>query len=579
MFSLSLVGLLAKVFVWGMISPRYRCEIIVYDIKSVQNICSPATVVESYLAIATRFHSPGTLLKSYPTPLIEILDKAGYIEITILESYLSTPLNSSLTIPITVLLILLVGLVNNGEDSSLDQKTFDEFSTNPADEATENERDLPDLVEEGSADNDREEEESTETIEEQEYDSAYGYTRQSQTEAGEEDDSNSIRTQKKNSTQAAADEDLAIAKFFVDKNESGFSFERGGFNELSEQLEKDPKPVALDRIDRLGRDTLETIYVAAFLHYKYEIPIITHKFGKYELDKSSDQVQLVVKAIVAGESVKDRIRAAWDAIYDLFEEDKKWYAWFKKLPVGYEIPEDETWPEPHPDGEAVVTAIRQDFCDTKSYQETIRLLKKASRNQTLENQKSSFALPSLSPDAINAVFDASDYEIDNFKSGQLRRMLTNPVYRGKVVYPQSADEEDQHVMEDDNLAMGDERLYNDALEVVDEIRQKRTPDASDSVDVEGLSEMGILLQATDVIDNFGPICPDCGRGMVKNGRDVLKDGKEAHYWICPKYNEDDEDPDRQRKVPTEKEWKSLKKHIDEEYPDSDVVLLEICRYK
>jgi len=477
--------------------------------------------------------------------------------LTVAESYLDIVTELTTIAPGVLLVIIVLGLVKSTSGTSPVQQTFENITKSSSSEAGSEETE--------STDNERQTKQSK-TL-------AYGYARQSQTDESDNSESQSIQTQKKNISKTSSEHGYRLSEIFVDRNESGFSFDRKGFKRLEEQLEKNPAPIVLDRIDRLGRDALETIYVAGHIHYEYEVPIITAVSGEYDLTSSEDQTQLAVKAIVAGESVKSRIRAAWESIYQRFEDGLSWFTWFDKVPVGYEIPDDETWLQPHPKGSEVMSAIMKDLCKTESYADTVRLLCSASQNQTLASGDAKYALSDVDAEAINDVFESSDYEIDDLN----RRMVKHRLYVGEIRYPRSADPNDQDLIEDDDLAIVDKDLFDEMNAVVDDIHQARTPDADNSADVSTLSDLGILLQSVDVIDNFAPVCPDCNQGMVKNGRTTLNDGTEAHYWICPKYEDENKDADCQRKVPYEQEWEALQEHVEAEY-DSDVVLLEVCRF-
>jgi len=108
---------------------------------------------------------------------------------------------------------------------------------------------------------------------------AYGYARQSQSSPDGNNDTMSIGVQKQHINSIAEKFELKIADIFVDMNESGFSFDRDGFKNLEEHLEQDRRPVILDRVNRLGRNTLETIHVAATIHYEYEVEANQLKTG------------------------------------------------------------------------------------------------------------------------------------------------------------------------------------------------------------------------------------------------------------------------------------------------------------
>ena len=541
-----------------MISLRYRSNIIGYDLRSVQYSYTLSTVLESYLLFVPETPRQHTGVKSY---FVRLAVDAGYSElsqVTVAKSYFEILIEGTTIAPGVLIIIIVLGLVKSTSDISPAQRTFDEIAENSPDETRSEETE--------STDNEGQTKQS-EIL-------AYGYARQSQTDESDDKESHSIRTQKKNIYETASEYGYEIGEIFVDKNESGFSFDREGFKQLEEQLEKNPAPVFLDRINRLGREALETIHISAHIHYQHEVPIITAMHGDYDLDSSNDQMQLAIKAIAAGEAVNDRIRASWDSIYERFEDDRNWLTWFDKIPVGYEIPDDETWLRPHPKGSEVVSAIMEDLCKTESYVDTIELLRNASQNQTLASGNNTYALSEIDAEAIKDVFDASDYEIDDIN----RRMVKHGIYVGEVRYPRSADADNQALIEDEDLVLLDQDLFEEVNMVADEIKRDWTPDSEESADTTTLSDLGILLQSVEVIDNFGPVCPDCNKGMVKNGRTTLNDGTEAHYWICPKYKDENKDADCQRKVPYEEEWEALQEHVETEYSESDVVLLEVCRF-
>ena len=173
---------------------------------------------------------------------------------------------------------------------------------------------------------------------------------------------------------------------------------------------------------------------------------------------------------------------------------------------------------------------------------------------------------------IVSVFDYSDLDIDDTDGAIIKRIVEDPIYVGRVVYPRTADESEQAVKEDSNLQLISEDLFEEVNDTVENIAEKHST-TTDSVDIEKLADMGLIMKALDEIDTIKPICDHCGRGMEKNGSETLKDGSKCHYWICPKYNNDGSKDHDQKKFPREKEWELLKSHAENE--NSDVVILRI----
>ena len=408
---------------------------------------------------------------------------------------------------------------------------------------------------------------------------AYGYARQSQSkldtedENGEQQDTSSIKAQKKNIHAVAENEVDGQVKIFTDIDESGFSFDRAGINDLRQRLEQDPKPIILDRINRLGRDTLETIYVAAKIYYTYEVPIITDRYGRYELTCTDDQVQLVIEAIAAGKSVKDRIRAARDAIKSNFQEDHNWYSWFEKIRVGYQE-DGDGWVEPAPGGDEVISAIMQDFCKVRGYAPLVDVIQTSAKHGGVaEPANEKYELNTISSETITTVFEKSDFEIESLTGQQLKGLLSEQIYVGEVRFPKTADPDEQEVIEQPRLRLITDSLYKRVTQTIAAISQANAT-SEKTVDVQTLADLGLLVTATEESECFKPTCSRCNRGMVKNGETTLNDGRKGHYWICPNYGESGEHD--QRKYPYDSEWDALQREISESQ-GSQVIALRICQ--
>ena len=405
------------------------------------------------------------------------------------------------------------------------------------------------------------------------------YARQSQSS---EETSTSIQSQKEKAREAAENHGFEECIEFSDKDESGYSFDRDGFQSLLEVLDERNKPLVLDRIDRLGRNILETITVAGELHYEYDTTVITHKHGEYDLADIDDQQALVLKSIIAGQSAKNRIRAAWDAINYTFKNDKEWSTWFDKVPVGYQT-DGEGWIEPAPHAGAVLTAIFNNYLQTENRAETIRSLQTAANNRTISSEEDAYddniTLSDVSGEKIQTVFENSSYEIDEFSSSQLKRLMTNKALVGEVRYPRGADPEDQEALNEPELQVISADLFDEVNALVESVERKYST-GDQTVSMEYLSDHGLMLKAIDAVDAIRPVCPDCNQGMVRNGKDMeheLSGGQTAHFWICPKYNDPESNVDCQKKIPTNREWNALQNELEDTYEDESVILLKLCQ--
>jgi hypothetical protein len=405
------------------------------------------------------------------------------------------------------------------------------------------------------------------------------YARQSQSN---EETSTSIQSQKEKAREAAEKHGFEECIEFTDKDESGYSFDRDGFQSLLDVLDEGNKPLVLDRIDRLGRNILETITVAGELHYEYDTTIITHKHGEYDLADIDAQQALVLKAIIAGQSAKNRIRAAWDAINYTFKNDKQWSTWFDNVPVGYQT-DGEGWIEPAPHAGDVLTAICNAYLQTENRAETIRSLQSAANNRTISSEEGTYdanvTLSDVSGEKIQTVFEKSSYEVDEFSSSQLKRLVTNRALIGEVRYPRGADPEDQEALNEPELQVISADLFDEVNALVESVEKKYST-GDQTASMEYLSDHGLMLKAIDAVDAIRPVCPDCNQGMVRNGEDMeheLPGGQTAHFWICPKYNDPESSADCQKKIPTNEEWNALQNELEDTYEDESLILLKLCQ--
>jgi len=442
-----------------MICQRYRWQIIGPDINLVQSYYTPSE---------TRAGPVSTVVKSY------------LLAVVVVEAY-AIPIPNEPVLWLHVAPFVLVAAFTVATQASPNNRKLSEFRA-------ESEVEAPDQVD-NALENSRSDGSS-----ELEDSIAYVYARQSDdsdSDTSGSERSVSIETQIGNGKEAGRAEGYEKFEVYTDQNESGYSFDRQSFRDLEQDLETNPAPVCLDRINRLGRDILETIYVAAIIHFEYDVPIITYRYGKYELDDSRCQMMLVMNAVIAGKSVQDRIQSAWDAIRTRFEDKRIWYTWFDKIPVGYQP--DGDWIQPHDKGQRVVSAIMQDLRETGQYSTTVERLQRAAENQNVASVGNVDDSPLLDVNAssIQSVFAAADYDLGSFDGQNLKRMLSNEVYVGEIHYPRNADEEAQEVLSTPELKLVDEDLFEEIHDVIEQISEKYSTSSTDSVDAATLANEGL----------------------------------------------------------------------------------------
>ena len=404
----------------------------------------------------------------------------------------------------------------------------------------------------------------------------YIYARQSQTD---EEESTSINTQISECKKKAFDNGADKVIVFKDEDESGFSLERDGYQNLMNKMKYDPRPVYVHRINRFGRDPLDAVAEIAKLHRECELTLKTCNYGHYDLDEMDDLLFLFLNLLFAGKTVIQRIEAAREAIYQKFSQDRNWHTWFRNVPVGYRL-NDDGWIEPSEHGKIVIQAIANELLHADTRTEVIDRLDRSVENTSLDSSstktnQSNIRIRDLNKKQIKDTFDQCGYDVENFDSQNLKRLLTNSVLIGEVRFPRDRAKENQEVLEDEDLQLLDEGVFGQVNESIERTAQKYSTDSDNNIDMEYLSDHGMILRSIDVVDNIKPVCPECNQGMVKNGQDYeypLGDGRIAHYWICKECVDNDQTTP-QRKVPYNKEWDAIKNEINENYKDKDDIIL------
>ena len=407
----------------------------------------------------------------------------------------------------------------------------------------------------------------------------YIYVRQSQTD---DESSPSIETQIAKCKEKAFNDGADDVIVFRDKDESGFSTERDGYQSLLNRMKQDPRPVYVHRINRFGRSPLESVAEIAKLHRECGLTLKTCKYGHYDLNDMDDLLFLFLNLLFAGKTVMQRIEAAWEVIYKKFEKDRNWHTWFNNVPIGYKLT-DDGWIKPSEHGEAVVEALANELLHSNTRTEVIKRLSHSVDNTSFDSpagqtSKGSKRIRDLSKKQIEDTFEHSGYEIEDFDSQKLKRLLTNSVLIGEVRFPRDRSYEDQKVLEDEDLELLDEKLFDEINKSIQKTAQKYSTDSDKNVDMEYLADHGMLLLSMDIVDNIKPVCPKCNQGMVKNGQDYqypLEDGRVAHYWICKECTNSTEDDQTnpQRKVPYNSEWNAIKNELNRNYKDADNIIL------
>ena len=101
---------------------------------------------------------------------------------------------------------------------------------------------------------------------------------------------------------------LSIDKEYIDDGYSGINFDRPGFEELKEDIEKGLIGVVITKdLSRLGRDFIETAYYISeyFARYNVRYIAINDRFDSDNPDDTNQEIMLSIRSLINDRYVKD----------------------------------------------------------------------------------------------------------------------------------------------------------------------------------------------------------------------------------------------------------------------------------
>lgn len=299
----------------------------------------------------------------------------------------------------------------------------------------------------------------------------------------------------------------------IDEGKTGRNFDREGIQKAFKIAQRDEvKYFLVEKVDRIGRSAAETLYFIHILQTECNVTLLTPS-GEHDVGKIEGLMQTTLLSLMAEIQNEIRTGKATKERVTNFVQSKEWKSYASIIPVGYD--EKDDWPEPNPEERKVVEDLFDRFTNPKY---------KSSNNP----DEASYANYSATERAIESEHGAV---LDGHR---VKSLLKDPVYIGKPQVPESwvSDLPYDNVVDDPNLQLIDEDMFNKAQELIEKKDKKHSTDdeTNDLVDfIEEFDLFTVLLSSEPAT-----LLHDCGEPMVKNGQRDIADNWATHLYHCPK---------------------------------------------
>lgn len=296
-----------------------------------------------------------------------------------------------------------------------------------------------------------------------------------------------------------------IVDIIRDEGETGRDFDRDGIlRVLQLAREGECDAVLVTGVDRLGRAHALTLFFIHMLVNVLDCRIITED-GPLEYDTWAGEVTVTFETLLAeSESYKKgeqalRIRAR------NFLEERNWESWYRNdYPLGYGQSSDG-WVKLIDESSA--KAMFNYFIECESYSRTAELLNS------------------------NELSD-SGTEVTRQQVG---RWLCRSIYIGKpaVSIENIRNFDHQGYVDDPQLAVVDESIFDRAQEIIEEIEDRYSPSSTEKGNaIDTVFEVYHWFSVAEVSPIVELKCPYCGANLVQNGEYNLRGDVDSHMYLC-----------------------------------------------
>ncbi len=303
----------------------------------------------------------------------------------------------------------------------------------------------------------------------------------------------------------------------TDKAETGTNFERDGIQEVFDIcLKEDIDLLLVEKIDRIGRNTPQTLYFIYILQSECGVTILTPA-GEKDVGEMRGLLHTTLMSLMAEVQNQIRTAKASDERIRKFLKDKKWKSYYTKVPLGYSETEDD-WLSVNPEEKQIVRDLFRKFVQCENYNKTERYIDE-------------------------------EYGPDVLDGHNVKTLLQNSVYIGR---PRIPEEQIKETSYENNLSEPDlnilkaaedaevdvsEDIFHRAQEIIEE-KDKRHSTQEDTIDLDDLLEKYGLFP---VVEGSKPakLVHECGAPLVKDGQVTLK-GRQVHRYRCRNCEESDD---------------------------------------
>jgi DNA invertase Pin-like site-specific DNA recombinase len=311
----------------------------------------------------------------------------------------------------------------------------------------------------------------------------------------------------------ARDEDIAVLKILEDGGKTGRNLNRENLWTILQYAEERKISILLViEIDRIGRDSIETLY---FMNRLKNCGVkIRTKDALIDLNKISDLITTTIKSLAAQIEINNLSERTQRGKIKKWKE-KKWIR--PEVPLGYE--RDDGWIKKIVQYTPLIKEVYEFFEKWRDYTKVTREINEKHR-QSLKK---------------------------SLTAAQIKRILSDPVYKGK---PQYGNE----VVDSPELAFIDEDTFARAQKIKVGIRKRYERIKNrEVITVENIVEK-IGYSFAEKVLRIAVLC-ECGHIMVKNGMRKFRD-RWVYNYLCPECG-------KQRRIPTGRQVAQLNWEVSE----------------
>lgn len=341
------------------------------------------------------------------------------------------------------------------------------------------------------------------------------------------DDGSGLERQTRETREIAEEKDIEVDHddVIIDEGESGREFERPGLQKLLRRARRDEYThVIVENTDRLGRRAPQTLSMIDLIQRECGVTIVTKK-GEMDTTRVDGLALAALETIISDIENRNRASRILQGKMDKFVAGN-WTSWYEDAPFGYKLEnEDDETGDGEGDDEGQNENDETDDGDEDDGKTWIVVDESETEIAKAIFEFFVYEASIDRPYKELRVYLESEFGISPSNT-QLKNILQDPVYIGvpRISGETIGDQGQTREVEDEDLQIIDEQLFEQAVEKVEKVRRKHSAETPDeALDLDALLAQYGVQAVTSIAECVQIRCPndDCDGEMHKNGQRTL----------------------------------------------------------